>query len=76
MKPQDILFILIIIALLWRRDPKYFILAGLICMVFAIPLFQFWVFFTAERLIGYAAGFLFIAIVLLLMKIVLKKTIK
>jgi hypothetical protein len=29
--------------------------SGILCLVFAIPLFAFWVFFTAERLIWYGA---------------------
>lgn len=66
MKPQDILFILVLIAILWKRNPKNSVIAGLICLILAIPLFQFQIFFTAERLIIYAAGFLLIAVLWLL----------
>jgi hypothetical protein len=62
MKPQDILFIIILILLLWKRDPKLFTVAGLVCLIIAIPLFQFWVFFTAEHLVWYASGFFLFAI--------------
>jgi len=66
MKPQDIIFILVLAALLWKRNPKYFVVAGLLCILGSIPLFQFWVFFTAQRLTWYAAGFLLVGICLLL----------
>jgi hypothetical protein len=68
MKPQDIVFILIVLLLLWKRNPKYFILTGLAGLVLAIPLFQFWIFFTAERLVMYAVGFLFVGIILMILK--------
>jgi 2-polyprenyl-3-methyl-5-hydroxy-6-metoxy-1,4-benzoquinol methylase len=63
-KPQDVLFILIILLLIWKRNPKYFVIAGLLSIIIAMPLFHFWVFFTAERLVWYAAGFLLLAIIL------------
>jgi hypothetical protein len=65
MKPQDILFILILVALVAFRRPKYLIIAGLACIIFSIPLFHFWVFFTAQRLVMYALGFFLAAIILL-----------
>ncbi len=64
MKPQDILFILVLLFLLWKRNPTYAIVAGLGCLVVAMPLFHFWVFFTAERLVMYSSAFLLLAIVL------------
>jgi len=68
MKPQDFIFILILIILFWRRNPRYFIVAGLVCFVLSIPLFYFWIFFTAQRFVIYAAIFLFVAIIYLLSK--------
>ncbi len=68
MKPQDIAFIIILLLFLWRRNPKYLLMTALACFVLAIPLFHFLVFFTAERLVMYAAGFLIVAIFLLLYK--------
>jgi len=38
---------------------------GLCCLALAIPLFKFWIFFTAERLTWYAAAFFTYSIVLL-----------
>jgi len=64
MKPQDILFILLLIILIGLRKPKILVLAGLICLILSMPLFSFWVFFTAERLVMYAAGFFLVSLVL------------
>jgi len=64
MKPQDILFIIILVALLALRKPRRLVYAGLLCLLLAMPLFYFYIFFTAERLVMYAAGFLFVAIIL------------
>jgi len=68
MKPQDILFLLLFIFLLLKRQPRNFVVAGLICLTLAIPLFQFWVFFTAERLVWYGAFFILFSILVLLFK--------
>ena len=54
MKIQDIIFIVMLIVFLIRRKPEFFAWAGLLCLVGAIPLFIFWIFFTAQRLIMYA----------------------
>jgi len=64
MKPQDIVFIILLAFLLWKRNPKYLVVAGLLCLVLSMPLFHFWVFFTAERLVMYAAGFLLSSLIL------------
>lgn len=66
MKPQDIAFILVFAVLLYHRKPTYFILAGVLALVAAIPLFAAWVFFTAEHLTWYAAAFFFVGCLLLL----------
>lgn len=68
MKPQDILFIIILVGLLFLRKPKFLIAAGLLCLLLSIPLFSFWVFFTAERLVEYGAGLLLAAIILIMVK--------
>lgn len=57
MKIQDILFILLFMFLLYKRNAHYFVTSGLVLMLLAIPLFQFWIFFTAQRLVMYAAAF-------------------
>lgn len=75
MKPQDIVFIIAIIVLFftcWKR-PSVFVWAGLLCLALSIPLFSFWIFFTAQRLLYYGAGFLFVGTVLMLAWEKLKK---
>ncbi len=63
MKPQDILFIILLLVLLGVRKPRLLVGAGLVCLLLSIPLFSHLVFFTAERLVMYAGGFLFAAII-------------
>ena len=59
MKPQDIGFFLVFIALLLSKKPRLFLIGGLINWILAIPLFATWTFFTAERLTWYGAAFVF-----------------
>lgn len=61
MKVQDIVFFLVLFIL--RRHPRRLVFAGLICLAVSIPLFYFWIFFTAERLTWYAAAFFFISLI-------------
>jgi hypothetical protein len=61
MKPQDVIFIVVIGSFLLLRKPKWLIVAGLVCLILSIPLFGFWIFFTAERLVYYAGGFFLVA---------------
>lgn len=65
MKIQDLVFILVFLFVLWRRNARLATVIGLFCLLLAIPLFKFWIFFTAERLTWYA-GILFIYAVVLL----------
>lgn len=66
MKIQDLAFILFFLFALWRRSPRFSIIVGLFCLVISIPLFKFWIFFTAERLTWYGAVFFLHAIILLI----------
>jgi len=66
MKPQDIVFFIILVFLFHKRVSKYFVFAGIVALTVAIPLFATWVFFTAERLTWYAAAFFLIGCLLLL----------
>lgn len=68
MKPQDIAFFLVLVVLLLFRKPKVLVVAGLLCIIIAMPLFAFWVFFTAQHLIWYAAAFFLVAIILFLVQ--------
>lgn len=63
MKIQDVAFLVVLALLIVKRNPKLATLCGLSCLVFSIPLFSFWVFFTAERLVWYAAAFFGLAII-------------
>ncbi len=63
MKPQDILFFLFFIFLLWKRDFRLTVIIGMLCIVAAIPLFAKWIFFTAQHLIWYSSAFIFLGAV-------------
>lgn len=64
MKPQDIIFVLLVLFLLYKRNPQWAAGAGIVSLLIAIPLFAKWIFFTAERLTWYAAAFFLLSIVL------------
>jgi len=64
MKIQDIAFFVVLALLIFKRNPKLAVIAGILCLLLSIPLFSFWIFFTAERLTWYAAGFFLLAIIL------------
>lgn len=68
MKPQDILFIAVLVVLLIFRRPRWLVIAGLISLAASIPLFTFWIFFTAERFVYYAWAFFTVASIMLLLK--------
>jgi hypothetical protein len=63
MKIQDFAFLFIFLLLLVKRNPKLTVVLGLLALFFSIPLFSFWIFFTAERLTFYAGGFFLLAII-------------
>jgi len=63
MKPQDIIYLIVLGFLIYRRNPNLFVWAGILCFIFSIPLFVFWIFFTAQHLVWYGASFIIIAIV-------------
>ena len=66
MKIQDIGFFFLLAVLIVVRKARLSAAVGLACLVLAIPLFKFWIFFTAERLTWYAAAFFIHAILLLI----------
>lgn len=63
MKIQDLLFIIALTTLIYKKNPKLAVLVGLGSLVLSIPLFATWTFFTAERLTWYAGGFFLTAII-------------
>lgn len=68
MKIQDLSFLVILGLILLGRKPKLLVWFGLGSLILAIPLFAKWIFFTAERLTWYAAGFFFLFILISLLK--------
>ncbi|MBI5619666.1 hypothetical protein HY950_01775 [Candidatus Gottesmanbacteria bacterium] len=62
MKIQDSIFIAVLAILLLLRKPKWFAVAGVASLIVSIPLFTVWIFFTAQRLIWYAAAFFFLSL--------------
>ena len=68
-KIQDLAFILVFLLVFWRRNSKLAVSIGLFCLALAIPLFKFWIFFTAERLTWYAAAFFTLGILFQLIKV-------
>jgi len=73
MKIQDILFIIIFLGLLIKHKENWFLSLGLLCFLFAIPLFYFWIFFTAERLVWYGGLLILVEIIFKLYKIMHEK---
>ncbi|MDO8658563.1 MAG: hypothetical protein Q7K55_07505 [Candidatus Levybacteria bacterium] len=69
MKPQDLIFFIILAILIYKRDSKLFTIAGIISLILSIPLFSLWIFFTAQRLTWYAAVFFLAAIIINIFKL-------
>jgi hypothetical protein len=69
MKIQDIVLIAVLGFLIYKRNPQLAVLTGILCLIFSIPLFSLWVFFTAERLTWYAGGFFLLSIIFYLVKL-------
>ncbi len=63
MKIQDLLFFLITVLLLTRKQKIVLVYAGLAALLLAIPLYSRWIFFTAERLTWYAGAWFFLFII-------------
>jgi len=63
MKPQDIIFIITFLLVLYKRNSNLSVGIGILLLFLSIPLFSFWIFFTAERLVMYAVAFFLLAII-------------
>lgn len=58
MKPQDLIFFMVLLGLLALKRSNLFVLSGLISLFLVIPLFAWHIFFTApQRMTYYAVGF-------------------
>ena len=61
MKSQDIIFVVVLIILISLRKSNYLVIAGLLALLIAIPLFNRHIFYTAQHLTYYAVGFFLVA---------------
>lgn len=68
MKIQDILFLVVLIFLIFKKDSRLSLYAGVGSILLSIPLFYLQIFFTAEHLIWYSAGFLVLTLALTVFK--------
>ena len=70
MKIQDILFIILLILpfIVKRANARVFIILGIVMIMLSAPFFYMWIFFTAQRLVMYGAGFILVGIVLMFIK--------
>jgi len=68
MKIQDLSFLIVLAALLYKKDSKLFLISGLGSLILSIPLFYFQIFFTAQRLVYYGFAFILIAVVFMIFK--------
>ncbi len=66
MKFQDIIFLIVFLIVILKRDSRLSTIAGIICLILSIPLFALWVFFSAQHLVWYSTAFFLLSIVLLL----------
>lgn len=73
MKPQDIIFIIVFLIVVFKRSFKLSVSLGLACLILSIPLFANWVFFTAQRLTYYAAAFIALAVIFIFIDEVRRK---
>lgn len=64
MKIQDIAFFIIFVFIILSKRPHWATIMGLVFLFLSIPLFSFWVFFTAERLTWYAAACFLLAMIM------------
>jgi hypothetical protein len=68
MKPQDVIFLIVFLVVIFKRSYKLAVGLGLFCLLLAIPLFAKWIFFTAERLTYYAWAFIALGVILLFIR--------
>lgn len=69
MKIQDLtFFIVLFFSLVFIKSSRFFVIMGLLCLIFAFFAFKFWILFTAERLTWYAAAFILTGIILFSIK--------
>jgi len=60
---QTTILFTILVALIITRKPRLFFLASLVCVILSIPLYSFWIFYTAQKLVEFAFYFLAFGVV-------------
>lgn len=65
LKLQDLAFLLVFGGVLISRSWRLAAVIGITALLLAIPLFKFWIFFTAERLTWYSGAFSLISVIFL-----------
>jgi hypothetical protein len=68
MKIQDIIFFLVFLFLAYKKDSKFTLTAGLLSILFSIPLFYLHIFFTAQHLLYYSWAFILLTVLIILLK--------
>lgn len=66
LKIQDLVFFLVFLLALWRKHNRFSAVICLVCLIVSISLFKLQIFYTAERLTWYAAGFILLSVTQLL----------
>lgn len=64
MKIHDIIFGIVFVIILIKRRSQIAALAGIGCLLLAMPLYAKWIFFTAQRLVWFAAAFFSLALII------------
>ncbi len=64
MKPQDIIFLVVFLILLFKFNRLWALIVGLVCLALSIPLFAKHIFFTAEHLTWYGIAYIFLAMII------------
>jgi hypothetical protein len=73
LKIQDIIYLLFLIFVFINKKYNYLVSSGLVMLIIAIPLYYFWIFFTAQRLVMYAAFNFLVYIMYILSKEMIRK---
>jgi hypothetical protein len=67
-KIQDILFLLGLFFLIYKKDSRLSLIVGISLLFVAIPLFFLQIFFTAQHLVYYSAAFILLSVFIMIFK--------
>lgn len=68
MKPQDLGFFALLAILIFIKKPRLTLVIALLLLLASMPLFQFWIFFTAQRFVTYAFFLILLTIIQIIVK--------